>query len=291
MTKPIFEESITRRRLLTGGVACTLQALVSWKSLGALITHESTGYHIGERVCFGLYAFPSVRQNSTAIAVSWVNQKSGGRPLSDQAKVHIHVGARSWKIALPTGVLREWKVGDTLVFTESMETAGQRKSIVVIEFSKSAIAGNGSMDVWAEHLSSGIRHRIGTPFLSGLLGDSHDFASLYHASTPADDRVLLSEPLAELLAERFHAKGFASNAETRAIRLASALLPDVLRYNFNYPAGFTFAGQNGRHPSEDTTEIVAALLNGGISAPAQFQRAHQDLSILQFNYFQHLASV
>ncbi len=293
MTKSIFEETITRRRVLTGGVACTLQALVPRRSLRALTAQDSTNKHIEESVCLDLYAFPGLRQNTTSIAVSWINSKFGGRHLSDHAKVRIHAGDRDWEIELPTAVAQlERKIGDTSVFTGTMENAERRKRVVVIDLSSPAITTNGSMNVWAEHFSLlGIRHRIGTPFLSELVRDNHDLASLYHASTPADDRTVLLEPLSAVIAERFHAKGFASNVENRAVRLASALLPDVLRYDPNYPTGFTFAAQNGRHPSEDTTEVVAAILNGGISAPVQSHRTHHGLSILQFDYFQRLASV
>ena len=292
MTKSIFEETITRRRVLTGGVACTLQALVPRRSLRALTAQDSTNKHIEESVCLDLYAFPGLRQNTTSIAVSWINSKFGGRHLSDHAKVRIHAGDRDWEIELPTAVAQlERKIGDTSVFTGTMEDAGRRKSVVLIDLSSPAITTNGSVNVWAEHFSLGIRHRIGAPFLSELVGDNYKLASLYHASIPAIDQALLLEPLSALISKRFYARGFASNVENRAVRLASALLPDVLRYDPNYPTGFTFAAQNGRHPSEDTTEVVAAILNGGISAPVQSHRTHHGLSILQFNYFQRLASV
>ena len=293
MTKSTFREAITRRRVLTGGVACTLQALVPRRSLRALTAQDSTNKHIEESVCLDLYAFPGLRQNTTAIAVSCVNSKFGRRPLSHHAKVRIHAGAaRDWEIELPTGVSQqERKIGDTSVFTETIEGAGQSKSVVLIELANPAITTNGSMNIWAEHFSLGIRHRIGAPFLSELVGDNYKLASLYHASISATDQALLLEPLSALISKRFYARGFASNVENRAVRLASALLPDVLRYDPNDPTGFTFAAQNGRHPSEDTTEVVAAILNGGISAPVQSHRTHHGLSILQFNYFQRLASV
>jgi hypothetical protein len=133
---------------------------------------------------------------------------------------------------------------------------------VVMELPTRAIGQDGSAGIWAEHDEMGSRRRIGTPFLPDLIAENEDIAAIYHSSTPAQDRDMLIKPVAAAIADRLRAKGAAADASSHGRRVASALLPDVLRYDSARPVGFTFAAQNGRHPLESTDEMVSAFVNG-----------------------------
>jgi hypothetical protein len=73
----------------------------------------------------------------------------------------------------------------------------------------------------------------------------------------------LLRPLEFEISRRLRAAGSQVNPESHGRRLASLLLPDVLRYDPHLPVGFTFAARNGRHPLESADEMVYATLNGG----------------------------
>jgi hypothetical protein len=137
---------------------------------------------------------------------------------------------------------------------------------VVMSAPDRALVENGSTAIWAERFESGLRERIGTPFLSSLVAGSDEVAHLYHSCSPAEDRRVLLQPLARQIAAR--ARTRVADPEGHGRRLASALLPDVLHYDPNLPSGYTFASRNGRHPSESSTELVNTILEGAASSKA-----------------------
>lgn len=134
----------------------------------------------------------------------------------------------------------------------------------------------------------GLRQRIGRPFLSDLVAENEGLAAIYHSLTPAEDRDMLMKPLATAIADRLRANGMAVNTTSHGRRLASALLPDVLRYDLHRPTGFTFAAQNGRHPAESAGEMVSAFLNGG--APSATSVRSERQTVETFPYFRQMTA-
>jgi hypothetical protein len=96
------------------------------------------------------------------------------------------------------------------------------------------------------------------------------------------------KPLADAITERLRITGSVSGPRSHGERLASSLLPDVIRYNPDRAAGFTFAAQNGRHPSEQTDEVVSATLKVG--SPVAGRLAPRYHSVGEFPYFERIAS-
>jgi hypothetical protein len=154
---------------------------------------------------------------------------------------------------------------------------------VVMEVDARAIGQHRLSEIWAERMVDGMRQRIGAPFLSNIMRDNAELASLYHSSSPDKDRTLLLQPLSVEIARRLRVAGSVVNPDSHARRLAYALLPDVLHYDSRLPAGFTFAAQNGLHPSESPDEVVSTILNGG--KPSDSTAASLQPSVKSFPYF------
>jgi hypothetical protein len=125
-------------------------------------------------------------------------------------------------------------------------------------FSRTGITG-----IWAERRTDfGARQRIGSPFLAEIVAGSPSIAALYHSTSPAEDTVVLEMGVAKEIAEKARAGGRIHRPDAYGRRMASILLPDVLHYDPKLPVGFTFAGQNGRHPEEASDVVVNAILHG-----------------------------
>jgi hypothetical protein len=130
---------------------------------------------------------------------------------------------------------------------------------IVLETPRDFVASGQSLDVWAEiHTHGRGRTRIGNPFLAKILAHNPMLSQLYHASSPAQDRALFTDPLIE----RIVVTSRVANPDLHARRLADMLLPDVLTYRPDQPTGYTFARQNGRHPADETAAVVETILTG-----------------------------
>lgn len=299
MTRTTLEATITRRRALIGGVTCALASLVSPQRLFGLLSAQGasgamTSGCVGASAGPNLYAFPGAGPSVTAIAVTWREQGSDAeRDLGQCSKVRIHAGLRSWEFDVSNrGLSKMQKSAEISVFTGSvispLGVSDGLVTAVVMELPARAIGLDGSADIWAEHDRMGSRRRIGTPFLSDLVAENESLAAIYHSSTPAEDRDVLMKPLATAIEDRLRANRMATDARSHGRRLASALLPDVLRYDSQRPTGFTFAAQNGRHPAESTSELVSAFLNRGACSAISVRPARQ--TIETFPYFRQMAA-
>jgi hypothetical protein len=121
----------------------------------------------------------------------------------------------------------------------------------------------GTTAIWAERLTNfSSRQRIGSPFLAEIVAGNPSLAALYHSTWPAEDTVALETGVANEIAEKARAGDRIHRPEAYGRRMASILLPDVLHYDPKLPLGFTFAGQNGRHPEEASEVVVNAILQG-----------------------------
>jgi hypothetical protein len=281
MKATIFEETITRRRALRGGVACAMAMCGSRGVFGALVPEN---YRANSP---NLYAFAGATPGTTVIAVTWHDEKDRD-PFS---RICIHAGLQTWEFSIRDQVFdRARKTDDISVFIGdvlSVSKAGERPvRAVVIEVPNRALVRTGPAAFWAEYSAAGLRQRIGTPFLANLVAGDRSLATIYHSTSPAEDKDQLTGPVANAIACRLKDNGFSSNSVSRSRQLASAILPDVLHYDSSCPSGFTFAAQNGRHPSERTDEVVNAILNGHPSSASSLPSACQ--YVAPFPYFRQV---
>jgi hypothetical protein len=165
-----------------------------------------------------------------------------------QAVVTFHAGTRAL-------------VADASASAGSQLFAGDvgGRTAVVLEIPADFVRPGDSLDVWAEINSQDRgRTRVGGPFLTKILARDPALSRLYHASSPAQDRPLF----ANALIDRIAATSRVANPILHARRLVDLLLPDVITYRPDLPAGYTFADQNGRHPADETAAVVETMLTG-----------------------------
>jgi hypothetical protein len=289
--RTVSEGSITRRSLLRGGVACALASAAPTNLFGETIFQDALQASSSQRSTSPLqpelYAFRGAGQGLTAIAATWAEE-----PTRD-CMVRIHAGAKTWQFKVPAhGSPHSLHNGDYSLFIGNVvapaKAYGGIMTAVVLEVDAHAIDQHGPSEIWAERMVGGLRQRIGAPFLSNIMRDHAGLASLYHTSSPDRDRTLLLQPLSVEIARRLRVAGSVVNPDSHARRLAYALLPDVLLYDSRLPAGFTFAAQNGRHPSESPDEVVSTILNGGMRSDSA--AASPQPSVKSFPYFEQLTT-
>jgi hypothetical protein len=176
-----------------------------------------------------LYAYPGTRAGTTVLAARWSSGPGG--------LARIHAGSQSWDL----------QVAD--------------REAAVLEVSNERLAGGKGL--WAEKLTrAGARHRVGSPFLTALVAEDDTLARLYHSGSPAEDRGVMQQQVAWVVAARARRGGRIADPEAHGRRLAATLLPDVLYYDPAQPPGFTFAQRNGRNPAEEVGPVVSTLLGG-----------------------------
>ena len=287
MTRVNFKKSVSRRTVLTGGIACAVASIAPLRLAGEMTRSDSFSIdsfvrHTG-REQSDLFVFPDELAMTTTVALVWQEIRICRL---EESQVRIHIGTKQWEFDVTDKVskLKTGQVNGPSVYVgEILSPLAAQKAIfkaVVISIPNRAIADSKPVSIWAERISSGLRHRTGTPFLSTLIAGDEQLAKWYHSSSPAQDRKLLSQPLAAAIATR--AKGAVANPAAHGVRLASVLLPDVLYYDVSLPPGYTFAAQNGRHPLESSNELVNAFLQGGLASQKPTPKFHVQKS---FPYF------
>ena len=292
MTKGLLQRQMTRRTIVSGGLSCAMAWIIPSRLVSDFDLFEPAlrcSWNRKEVTRNGnLYAFPGARPESTVIAVTWQELRSGAiNDRTKKSKLRIHAGSKSWDfmVGSRTATSEVGQDADTALYIGEIPSPTElpQRMILkaaVISAPNRTIADRDSIGIWAERFESGLRERIGTPFLSTLVAGSDQLACIYHSCSPAEDRTLLMQPLAREIAARARAR--VADAEGHGRRLAVALLPDVLHYDPTLPAGYTFAARNGRHPSESSIELVNTILEGAPSSKAS-EGAH-DLK-KHFPYF------
>jgi len=93
------------------------------------------------------------------------------------------------------------------------------------------------------------------------IGDDDDSAEYARdtAAHPADDRVNDEARVSEMITAAARITG-TSNPEAYGRTVARRLLPDLLPYTVGTPAGFTFAGFNGRTLADNAPEVMYGLI-------------------------------
>jgi hypothetical protein len=179
-------------------------------------------------------------------------------------RVRIHANEKIWTVngLAETPGISELRGGRIFAGKVLGRNADAPRSAVVLE-TPPDFASEESFNVWGEIFSKdGSRFRLGNPFAAEILARDPQLSKTYHSASPAQDRTLFSGRFAELIAAMAEANGNAADPHAHGRRLAAYLLPDVIRYRPEFPVGFTFASQNGRHPADPTSAVVNAVLTG-----------------------------
>lgn len=272
---------VTRRAVLGAGIASALGWLASPRGLAGVVPSAVLGkpaYGIRtDRRHPELYVFPGAQPATSAIAITWPKRLHGaGESLLQGSLVRIHAGSQCWTFEIPAKN-SEWQQDEALLFCGAI-CSGALQALV-LESPSQMITASGPVGVWAERFArGGMRQRIGSPFLAKILVENDAMAEMYHSISPSDDRRVLTQSLARAIA----GKARMTEPDAYGQRLASVLLPDVLRYDPAHPAGFTFAAQNGRHPLDASEVVVDSILSG---APAPTSAVAADRLKTHFPYF------
>ncbi len=223
---------------------------------------------------FELFVFTAPKADQLVIAVTFMRD-SGGlmRRREPEFEVRLHTNRESWAISGPrpqSGAISQSLNGRTFAGRISGRAAGApaKYNAVVLEASLDVLCKGETSQVWAEILGEdGSRFRVGHPFTAEILARDPVLSKMYHAASPDQDRVLFADLFAERLAAMAAAGGSTADPDSHGRRLAALLLPDVISYRPELPAGFTFAYRNGRHPVDDTAAIVRTVLKGAVTQP------------------------
>jgi hypothetical protein len=272
--KNLEAKAVTRRTVLGGVLASAVASIVPLKVLAEMAGSNAFGGGGAARPFnpnrADLYAFPGAQPGTTVIAATWpvrLNRFDTSAP--NKSQVTIHAGSRKWNVTLPRGAMDAgWlEQHGCRVFAGSVTTQhgpdGVVLKAVVIEIPEKMLSGSGAMEIWAERvMQTGVRRRIGSPFVAALVAEDVGLAKSYHCITPSDDRAMLTQGVVNAIAAKARKSGMASDPDAHGRRLASRLLPDVLCYDPQMPSGFTFAAQNGRHPEELSDLVVETILTG-----------------------------
>ncbi|HEV2673018.1 MAG TPA: hypothetical protein VGV37_00665 [Aliidongia sp.] len=215
-----------------------------------------------------LFVFQAPATDHLVLAV--ISVSSGDRVCGSASDVRMHAGTHSWKIdrkrASQSSIMSDGT--GVRVFAGMVHGAsanGLTYDATVLETPQlAAAATREGLPVWAEiRTADGSRIRVGNPLVAELLAGDPALSRIYHAATPAEDRALFTNAIADLVARRTKVRMLGADAHAK--RLADLLLPDVITYRSNLPAGFNFAGRNGRHPGDRTAAVQETLLNGAVA--------------------------
>ncbi len=217
-----------------------------------------------------LFVFPAPDTGKSVFAVVIAG---AGAVSALPMQVRIHTGSRSWTVETLRSAHARDRDGDRFFIGQvsgGHGPMGIRHDAVVVESPlREAVAA------WAEiRTAEGARLRVGSPFVADLLARDPALSDTYHGTSPAEDAALFTGALQKRLAAMALSGGVA-DPDAHARRLAARLLPDVIPYRRDAPVGFSFASQNGRHPSDDVDAVTATLLRGAVvprkAAPPRFR--------------------
>jgi hypothetical protein len=260
--------TMTRRTILGGGIACAVASAIPQNLFAEIAGLKQNRAN--------LYVFPGEQTGTTVIATIWPS------PIGHNFHVKVHAGAQSWTVQTMDGTAAgtSWQQDGCRMFAGNVT---RYAGAVVVEAPNRMLNGGGAIGVWAERFTeTGSRQRAGSPFVAAIVAEDYELARRYHSLSPAEDRAGLLEGIAKAITSRARRSGLVGDPEAHGKRLASRLLPDVLQYNPQLPAGFTFAAQNGRHPADASALIVDTILNG---SPAFTSEVGSTQLQIQFPYF------
>lgn len=273
-------KAVTRRTLLGGtALAGAIACIAPPRVLAGIADSKSSGGNPGYAQALSpnsanLYAFPGLQPKTSIIAATWpVRFNLFDWSKQKASQVTIHAGSQRWNVTLPGNAMdaRLFEQNGCRVFAGNVVTEPGNDGVVlkavVVEIPQKVLLGAGSIDIWADRvMHTGLRQRIGSPFMTALVAEDADLSNSYHRLSPSDDRAMLTEDIVKAITAKARKGGMSSDPDAHGRRLASLLLPDVLHYDPQMPSGFTFAAQNGRHPEEVSDLVVDTILSGSPAA-------------------------
>jgi hypothetical protein len=244
--------TVSRRAVLRGGTAFVALGLNPSFSMSAVMPQIQK---------FELFAFRAPASSNSVFAV--VLPDGAAKPMRRAgAVVHIHAGRENWAVPISADGHTKRQEGHTFVgpIHFSAHNSKAARLGVVLEAPTNSVEPDETIDVWAEvRWGDGSRSRVGSPVIAEIVARDPSLSEVYHEITPDLHHALLEEALASRLATMSLG---AEDPEVRGQRLASILLPDVIRYRPRAPIGFNFADRNGRHPSDPTQAVVDTMIAG-----------------------------
>jgi hypothetical protein len=246
----------SRRAILKAGAAVlALGFTPSWSKTNAMSLAGRSD----------LFAFEAPSSNNCVFAVLLPENHTFAVPPSHGAPVvQVHAGQKNWAIPVTREGWTEFPDARSFVGPVHFSTQNPlvTRVAVVIETAPDLLDPGQSLDVWAEiRDQDGSRSRMGNPFVAEVIARNPALSNIYHRITPDQDLPLLAEAFAAGLANM--SIGVA-NPRAHGRRLASILLPDVIKYRPGAPVGFSFADRNGRHPADPVKAVVETLLAGTV---------------------------
>jgi len=224
-----------------------------------------------------VYAFHGSEFKTLVFAVSVRLSESAS------ARVRVHTRGPSWEVFIGERLPEITKLPAGARSFVGWTPEPKPRHLVVIETPAAALP-RGELAVWAEIFGvGGGRYRVGGPIAARLLAEVPTVAQIYHTADPAHDCGLFGKTLSERIAAR-SADPNSLGATVRSERLLKVLLPDALPFDPERPAGFSFANQNGRRPSDYVADIIATILAGVPTRAAPTSMPFEETGV--FPYFE-----
>jgi hypothetical protein len=203
-----------------------------------------------------------------AVAFPWADEFASRARI---ASVSIHAGPKTFIVGWSAGespcIVSSEAPAELFVGRVAKQPAFGGEPHILLALSASAETFRaGELAVWAEVTGrDNSKSRVGSPIVAELVARDFYLAHLLEAAHPTEGRSRSVAELAERISARSSAAGRV-DARTHGERLAATLIPDVLSFDPRRPIGFTFAGQNGRRPSDTIADIVHTVL-AGVATP------------------------
>lgn len=256
--------SFTRRSVLGLGLSTAFPLAAFGKMLRPTLRPASLS---GDRTDADLFVFANKAVEQVALVVGWT--ESLAMRDHEYRLIRIHAGSSSWNIELPdpsAGVTR-WHSGESELLSGCCRSDFSKGDLLykvaAAKMPRISAFEGGVIKAWAEMFTGdGARWRVGSPFLSDILRGDAALSTRYHEIAPADDRLMLTGGVAQAIASRARTIGVVHDPDAYGRRLASILLPDIVRYDPAQPSGFTFAAWNGRHLQDECETVVSSVLSG-----------------------------
>ena len=141
--------------------------------------------------------------------------------------------------------------------------AGLNITALVLEVPLTLI-GAGPVHAWATvslvgHAPEVQVSRWGVPLVTHLFMPDPDVREAYNRAVPVDDLARFGGPIGGVVERLVGLAGSAMEPGAYARRLVNRLCPTTLPYELDTPAGFDFAGFNGRGLADDVMDVMLAL--------------------------------
>jgi hypothetical protein len=127
------------------------------------------------------------------------------------------------------------------------------------------LVGTGRVQAWASislegHAAPRQVARWGLPLITHLFVTDPEAQDRYNQTAPADGDEAAERSMRHMVTRVARLAGSAGSPEAYADALTARLCPVVLPYVLGSPAGFTFAGFNGRALTDDVMDVMLTLL-------------------------------